>query len=257
MRYATGMKVATIFNHAGGAGKTSITRDVGFEMAQRGNRVLLIDLDPQANLSSWLGIKGVALEQTVYEVLLEDAQLPLPVTVFGMDIIPSQVDLASAEAQMLGLPGVHTALRKALRKVQENYDLVMIDCPPSISQLTLVGGATAHQLIVPIPTRAKGLDAMPGLQKAMNVFRRVNEDVTVALYIPTMYDARRSHDREVLELFRANLSPLGDPVPERAAVWLDSNLAGEPTGVYAAASPVHKDVQHLTDQVSAALGFGA
>lgn len=254
--YAENVKVATVFNHAGGAGKTSVTRDVGYELAQRGLRVLLIDLDPQANLSSWLGVKKVGLDSTVYSVLLDDAALPDPVQVFGLDIIPSQVDLAAAEALMLGIPGVHSSLKKALKKVQDRYDLVLIDCPPSISQLTLVGGATADHLLVPIPTRSKGIDAMPGLQKAMSVFRRVNEEATVALYIPTMYDARRSHDREVYELFQRSLSPLSDPMPERAAVWLDSNQSGQPVGVYAPGSPVHKDIVHLADQVAAALKVG-
>lgn len=249
------MITATVFNHAGGAGKTSVTRDVGFEFAHRGLRVLLVDLDPQANLTSWLGVRNVNLEQTVFQVAVDGAPLPEPVRVFGLDLVPSQVDLALAEAQMLGQPGAHLALQQALEPHRDRYDVVLVDSPPSIGQLAILGAGAADKLLVPIPTRAKGLDAMPGLQKATSLYRRLRRDLTVALYIPTLYDARRSHDREVLALLRENLSPMCEPVPQREAVWLDSNSAGEPVGVYAPGSPVHQDVQRLSGDVARALGL--
>ncbi|GAA5504439.1 sporulation initiation inhibitor protein Soj [Deinococcus xinjiangensis] len=249
------MITATVFNHAGGAGKTSVTRDVGYELAQRGLRVLLVDLDPQANLTSWLGIRNVDLERTVFQVAVDGSALPEPIQVFGLDLIPSQVDLALAEAQMLGQPGAHFALAQALEPLKENYDVVLIDSPPSIGQLAILGAGAADKLLVPIPTRAKGLDAMPGLQKATNLYRRLRRDLTVALYIPTLYDARRSHDREVLEVLREHLSPMCEPIPQREAVWLDSNSAGQPVGVYAPGSPVHQDVQRLTGDIARALGL--
>lgn len=232
-----------------------MTRDVGFEFSRRGLRVLLVDLDPQANLSSWLGVRQVDLAQTVFQVAVDGAALPPPVRVFGMDLIPSQVDLALAEAQMLGQPGAHFALLQALEPVQDRYDVVLVDSPPSIGQLAILGAGAADKLLVPIPTRAKGLDAMPGLQKATGLYRRLRRDLAVALYIPTLYDARRSHDREVLALLRENLSPICEPLPQREAVWLDSNSAGEPVGVYAPGSPVHHDVQRLSADVARALGL--
>lgn len=247
------MITATVFNHAGGAGKTSVTRDVGYELARRGLRVLLIDLDPQANLTSWLGVRNAGLEQTVFSVAVEGTPLPEPVQVFGLDLVPAQVDLALAEAQMLGLPGAQLALAQALEPLQGRYDVALIDSPPSIGQLAILGAAAADKLLVPIPTRAKGLDALPGLQKAAGLYRRLRRDLTVALYIPTLYDARRNHDREVLEALRAYLSPMSEPVPQREAVWLDSNAAGQPVGVYAPGSPVYADVQRLTDEVAGAL----
>ena len=96
---------------------------------------------------------------------------------------------------------------------------------------------------------------MPGLQKATTLYRRLRRDLTVALYIPTLYDARRGHDREVLALLRENLSPICEPVPQREAVWLDSNSAGQPVGLYAPGSPVHRDVQRLAGDVARALGL--
>ncbi|RJF74876.1 ParA family protein [Deinococcus cavernae] len=247
------MKTATVFNHAGGAGKTSITRDVGYELAQQGHRVLLIDLDPQANLSSWLGVEEVDLGQTAFPVLTENAPLPTPLERYGLHLIPSHVDLAMAEAMVLGQPGAHYRLQNALEAVRDQYDVVLIDSPPSIGQLAIIGAGAADDLLVPIPTRTKGLNALPGLRKSVSLYRQLRRDLNVSLYIPTMYDARRNHDKEVLGALREGLHPLAEPVPQREAVWLDSNMAGQPVGVYAPNSPVHADVRQLTAQVAQAL----
>ncbi|GGS03899.1 ParA family protein [Deinococcus sedimenti] len=249
------MKTITVFNHAGGAGKTSLVRDVGYEMARSGLRVLLIDLDPQANLTGWLGIDGVNRQQTVYPVAVEGHPLPEPTSVHGLNLIPSHVSLAVAEGQMMGRVGAQSRLRRALQDVRDLYDLVLIDSPPSLGQLSILGALAADHMVVPIPTRQKGLDAMPGLQGAFAEYREVRPDLTVALYVPTFYDARRLHDREVLTDLRGALSPLATPVPQREAVWLDSTAQGAPVGVYAPGSPVHRDVQQLTTDVAQALGL--
>ncbi|WP_245808179.1 ParA family protein [Deinococcus hopiensis] len=248
------MNTATVFNHAGGAGKTSLTRDVGYELARAGNRVLLIDLDPQANLTTWMGVTDVLLEETVQPIATEGRPLPAPRAVHGLHLIPSRVDLALAEAMMPGRIGAVMALRKALRAVEDQYDVVLIDSPPSVGQLAALGALAADQLIVPIPTRHKGLDALPGLQAVLRLYHDLRPDLHVGLYVPTMHDARRSHDREVLEQLRAYLSPLADPVPQREAVWMDSSAAGQPVVLYAPTSPVAQDVRRLSASVAQVLG---
>ncbi|MPY67990.1 ParA family protein [Deinococcus sp. SDU3-2] len=244
------MKIVTVFNHAGGAGKTSITRDVGYTLAQAGQRVLLIDLDPQANLTTWLGLGDVDLEDTAHVVATAGRPLPLPREVHGLQLIPSRVDLALAEAMMPGVIGAEMSLRKALGAVRPNYDLVIIDSPPSVGKLAAMGALAADHLIVPVPTRHKGLDALPGLQAVMNMYHNLRPELTVGLYVPTMYDARRSHDREVLQQLKQYLSPLAEPVPQREAVWMDSSLAGQPVGLFAPNSPVGQDVLRLTADVA-------
>lgn len=243
----------TVFNHAGGAGKTSLVRDVGYELAQSGLRVLLIDLDPQANLTGWLGVDGVTRTQTVYPVAVESLPLPVPTRVHGLSLVPSHVSLAVAEGQMMGRVGAQSRLRRALRDVQEDYDLVLIDSPPSLGQLSILGALAADHMVVPVPTRQKGIDAMPGLQGAFAEYQEVRPELTVALYVPTFYDARRLHDREVLADLRGTLSPLATPIPQREAVWLDSTAQGAPVGAYAPGSPVHRDIQQATADVAAAL----
>lgn len=248
------MITLTVFNHAGGAGKTSLTRDVGHELASSGLRVLLIDLDPQANLTGWLGVTDVALSDTVFPVAVDGLPLPQTRSAYGLELIPSHVELASAEAQMLGQIGSVLFLRQALDAVRDRYDVVIIDSPPSLGQLATLGALAADRLIVPIPTRQKGLDAMPGLQRAMSMYHRLRPDLRVAMYVPTMY-GRRLHDQDILELFRQHLSPISEPVPQREAVWLDSTTAGQPVGIYAPNSPVHQDVRRLTHAIAQAVGL--
>lgn len=123
-------RVYTFFTHAGGAGKTSLARDLGFELARRGFRVLLVDTDPQANLTSWLGVREVAPEETLLH-LVDTGQLPTPrrLSEWGLDLIPASLDLARVEVRLMQRPLSTLLLRTALRKT-EGYDFVLIDSSP-------------------------------------------------------------------------------------------------------------------------------
>ena len=249
------MKTATLFNHAGGAGKTSITLNAGYELARSGLRVLLIDLDPQANLTTWLGVDDVDLASTVHPVATEGKPLPRPLMVHGLSLIPSRVDLALAEAIMPGRIGAELTLRRALELQQEHYDAVLIDSPPSVGKLAALGALASDMLVVPIPTRVKGINALPGLTAVMDMYHSLRPDLNVGLYVPTLYDSRRGHDREMLELIRQRLSPVADPLPQRESIWLDSGLAGEPVGLYAPSSKVAEDIRLLTAQLAQAMNL--
>ncbi|WP_216326885.1 ParA family protein [Deinococcus aestuarii] len=250
------MRTLTFFNHAGGVMKSSLTRDVGYTLSQAGLRVLLVDLDPQANLTDWLGVSGVTREQTVYDTATRGEPLPSPVPVHGLHLIPSDVSLALAEGQMMGVVGAHLHLRQALQAVAAGYDVALLDSPPSLGQLSILGALAADHLIVPVPTRQKGMNALAGLSEAMATYRKLRPDLTVALYVPTLYDARRSHDREALAALQDLLRPLASPVPDRGAVWNDSASAGQPVGVYAPGSPVHRDVLRVTAEIARAAHLG-
>lgn len=252
------MRILTFFNHAGGVMKTSLTRDVGHTLAQAGQRVLLVDLDPQANLTDWLGVSDAKREQTVYATATRGDALPPPVPVQErLSLIPSDVTLALAESQMLGVVGAHLHLRQALLDVAGEYDVALIDSPPSLGQLSILGALAADHLIVPVPTRQKGMNALSGLSEAMATYRKLRPDLTVALYVPTLYDARRLHDREALVALQGLLRPLASPIPDRGAVWNDSASAGQPVGVYAPGSPVHRDVLRVTAEIARAAGIDA
>lgn len=251
------MKTATVFNHAGGAGKTSIVRDVGYALAQAGHRVLLIDLDPQASLTKWLGVTNVTQEETVFPVAVEGKTLPDPREVFGMHLIPSMIGLSLAEPMISGQIGAVMTLSDALEEVREKYDIVLIDSPPSLGQLAALGALAADLLIVPVLTSQKGVDALPGLQQALAMYRRMKRDLSVGLYVPTMFESRRAHDQDVLAALQAQFDNLADPVPLRGAVWLDSTSAGQPVGVYAPNSLQHRDVLALSKKVAEVLGVNA
>lgn len=247
------MKTVTLFNHAGGAGKTSITLNTGYELARSGLRVLLIDLDPQANLTTWLGVEDAELAETVHPVATEGRPLPSPRQVHGLHLIPSRVDVALAEAIMPGRIAAELSLHRALEPLQPLYDIVLIDSPPSVGKLAALGALASDALIVPIPTRNKGINALPGLSAVMDMYHGLRPNLNVALYVPTMYDARRGHDRDMLELIRAQLSPVAHPLPQRESIWMDSGLAGMPVTAFAPSSKVAEDVRHLTSQVAEVL----
>lgn len=249
------MITLTVFNHAGGSGKSSLTRDLGYAFARAGQRVLLIDLDAQANLTDWLGLSDVLPEQTIAGVAIRGEELPEPQHVFGMDLIPADLGLALVEGQMMGVVGAHLNLRHALQGVADSYDLVLIDSPPSLGQVAILGALAADGMLVPVLTQQKGLNGLVGLHQALDQYRRVRRDLHVALYIPTKYDGRRRHDQDTLAYLRTALSPVAHPVPDRGAAWHEATAAGQPLGVYAPRSEAWKDVLKVAQEVADTVGI--
>ncbi|MDO4264596.1 MAG: AAA family ATPase, partial [Deinococcus sp.] len=155
----------TFFNHAGGVGKTSATRDFGYELSQRGHRVLLVDFDPQGNLTSFLGADkwNLSSRSTLLNALLEDDpegvtdQLPELLEVHGMGLYPATIDLALAESQLLAKVGRERRLHNVLGRLPAAYDYVLIDSPPSLGTLTVNALVAADALIAPVATRFKAV----------------------------------------------------------------------------------------------------
>ncbi|GGK17393.1 chromosome partitioning protein ParA [Deinococcus malanensis] len=250
------MRTLTFFNHAGGAAKTSLALNVGHALSLEGYRVLLVDLDPQANLSTWLGHAAVTNEQTAFHAAIDsEARLPEPQTVHGMHLIPSNLHLALSEGQMMAQEGSTLNLRFALEDLKDDYDVVLVDSPPSLGKLAVLAALAADLLIVPVPTRAKGLNGLPGVAAAMNTYRRLRPDLRVGLFVPTLYDGRNTHDREVLEALRRQIEPLAAPLTYRPATWNDSAGIGEPVLVYAPNSPAANEVRQLAREIEVSAGL--
>jgi chromosome partitioning protein len=250
------MRTLTFFNHAGGAAKTSLALNVGHALSRDGHRVLLVDLDPQANLSTWLGLNVVEDAQTAFQTAVDsNALLPEPQEVHGLHLIPSNLHLALSEGQMMAQEGATLNLRYALEAVAESYDVVLIDSPPSLGKLAVLAALAADQLIVPVPTRAKGLNGLPGVMAALNTYRRLRPNLHVGLFVPTLYDSRNSHDREVLEALKQQLQPLAAPLSYRPATWNDSAGTGEPILVYAPNSPAATEVRKLAQEIGQVSGL--
>lgn len=249
------MITLTVFNHAGGSGKSSLTRDLGYAFSQAGLRVLLIDLDAQANLTDWLGVQDVTADQTISGVAVRGEELPEPVEVFGMDLIPADLGLALVEGQMMGVVGAHLNLRQALEGATGRYDVVLIDSPPSLGQVAILGALAADGIVVPVLTQQKGLNGLVGLHQALEQYRRVRRDLQVKLYIPMKYDGRRRHDQDTLAYLRESLTPVAPPIPDRGAAWHEATAAGQPLGVYAPRSEAWKDVLRVAQQLADTIGL--
>lgn len=261
------MKVLTFFNHAGGVAKTSTVRDVGYVLAELGKRVLLIDLDPQANLTSWLGVSDdIFLSQTVYPAVLGEADneegdsesselltLPEPLRVHGMDLIPSHLNVAMVEREILTVFMGVVRLREAVRRLS-GYDYVLIDPPPSLGQLSALAVVAADRVVVPLPTNRKGLDGIPTVIKMVREYRRAAPRLDIALFVLTQHDRRTRHDRESLEIIRQQLTavaPVSTPLGSRPAYYSDAQVEGMPIPLFAPGSDADREIRQVTQELLA------
>lgn len=264
------MKVITFFNHAGGVGKSSSARDIGFTLGQLGHRVLLIDADPQANLTDWLGVRTVGegpgardidLDDTLYPAVLGDddaeLRLPSPVTVHGVDLIPGHLDVATIEPLLPGqLMGV-MRLKEALRPLSDRYDFVLIDPPPSLGQLSALAVIAAQHVVVPVPASGKGLKGLQTVVQMLGRFRKANPELSLAMILVTQYNDTTNHSRESLAQLRAqfgHLAPISAPLTYRPALYPDSQLHGEPLPAFAHKSPAATEIGAVTAQLLDVLG---
>ncbi len=233
----------TFFNHAGGVGKTSATRDFGFELADRGYKVLLVDFDAQGNLTSFLGADKSKLRvtDTLLSALMEDrvkeipGKLPQVIQVHGMDLYPATIDLARAEVQLIAKLGREQRLANVLSQVPDRYDFVLIDSPPSLGTLTINALIAADAIISPVTTSFKAVDGLPGLTQMVEELQQIKPGLTFAAFLPTMYDQRNRHDVEILDSLQEQLSPIAPLLPTlryRAADHKDASIEGKPVGVY-------------------------
>lgn len=266
------MKVLTFFNHAGGVAKTSTVRDVGYVLGEMGKRVLLIDLDPQANLTKWLGVEDdIALSQTVYPAVLGEAggdgesdsggglALPSPIEVHGVHLIPGALSIAIIEREILSVFMGVVRLREALRKLT-GYDYVLIDPPPSLGQLSALGVVAADSVVVPLPTNRKGLDGIPTVIKMVREYRKAAPKLNIALFVLTQHDRRTRHDRESVEIIRSqltNIAPVSTALGSRPAYYSDAQVQGMPVPVYAPGSEADQEVRAVTAELLAALEGGS
>ena len=263
------MKVLTFFNHAGGVAKTSTVRDIGYVLGEMGNRVLLIDLDPQANLTKWLGVdEDVELSETVYPAVISQVdggergvesegflQLPTPRRVHGMELIPSNLGIAIIEREILSIFLGVLRLREAVRKL-EGYDFVLIDPPPSLGQLSALAVVASDRVVVPLPTNRKGLDGIQTVVKMVREYKKAARDLDIAMFVLTQHDRRTRHDRESQEIITAQLpvvAPISSPLGSRPAIYSDAQVEGLPIPLYAPGSEADREVRQVTQELLAAL----
>ena len=211
--------IVSVANQKGGVAKTTSVASLGAAFAEQGKRVLLVDLDAQACLTFSLGVDPDEVEASVNEVLLGKAGIA-DVRVAcddGVDLVPSVIDLAGAEAQLLPRPGREYVLRTALEDIRSEYDVILLDCSPSLGVLTLNALTASQGLIIPMPCEMlshRGVGQL--LDTVTDVQKILNKDLEVLGILPTMFDGRSNHAQEVLADVgeRYGLPVLSPPIPK-------------------------------------------
>jgi chromosome partitioning protein len=227
-------RIVAICNQKGGVGKTTTTINLGAALAEQGRRVLLVDFDPQGALSVGLGIQPHDIEATVYNLLMERGttahDVLIKTAVQGMDLMPSNIDLSGAEVQLVHEVGREYVLGGVLEEVAPEYDVIMIDCQPSLGLLTINALACAASVLIPLECEYFAMRGVALLMETIDkVSRRLNPSLEVDGVLATMYDSRTLHTREVL----ANIvNGFGDKVfhtvINRTVRFPDATVAGEP-----------------------------
>jgi len=198
-------KVITFANQKGGVAKTTTTLNLACAFAERGFRVLCVDMDPQGNLTMSQGIDPDSLEKSMYDVLVHDISIREVIRRREVDVACASIDLAGAEIAMSTKIGRERSLSKALRAVSEDYDWIFIDTPPSLGLLTVNALTAADQVIVPVQCEYLSMRGLLQLQNTLSMIREnLNPDVQIAGILPTMVDTRTLHAKEALEILEEN-----------------------------------------------------
>jgi chromosome partitioning protein len=235
-------KVIAMCNQKGGVGKTTSTINLGAALAEYGRRVLLVDFDPQGALSVGLGVNPMALDLTVYNLLMDSHtkldEVLLKTNIEGMDLLPSNIDLSAAEVQLVTEVAREHTLGRILRPVMNEYDFILIDCQPSLGLLTVNALTAAHGVIVPLECEFFALRGVALLTETIEkVHERLNPDLQLDGILATMYDARTVHSREVLaRVVEAFEDRVFHTVIGRTVRFPETTVAGEPITTYASSS---------------------
>jgi chromosome partitioning protein len=244
-----------VCNQKGGVGKTTTTINLGAALAQFGRRVLLVDFDPQGALSVGLGIQPHELDLTVYNLLMERgtsaSEVVVKTSVAGMELLPSNIDLSGAEVQLVHEVGREFVLGGVLEPLLPDYDIVLIDCQPSLGLLTVNALACSDGIIVPLECEYFAMRGVALLTDTIDkVSRRINPRLAMDGLLATMFDSRTLHSREVLHRV---VDRFGDEVfhtvISRTVRFPDATVAGEPITNFDPASAGASSYRELAKEV--------
>ena len=244
-------------NQKGGVGKTTTTINLAASLAEYGRKVLIVDFDPQGAATAGLGVNGNDLDATIYNVLLDRnvnvEQVIHPTAIAGMDLVPANIDLSAAEIQMVNEVAREMALARALHPVSDKYDVILIDCQPSLGLLTVNALTAAHGVMIPMETEFFDLRGVALLVETIEKVRdRLNPKLKIDGILATMVDTRTLHSREVMERLQ---EAFGDRVYQtvirRTVKFPDASVATEPITTFAPSHPGAEAYRQLAREVVA------
>jgi chromosome partitioning protein len=246
------MRTVAFVNQKGGVGKTTSVSCLGAALSRRARRVLLVDLDPQANLTEGFGIETDDVTDSIYDVIVGGMPLNriiVPVA-DNLDLAPANIDLSGAETELLQLPGKDLRLKKALEGAN-GYDYILIDCPPSLGQLTLNALSAAKEVVIPVQTE---YFALKGLQKLLRTLDMVkewsNQDLSITGILATRYDGRRNLNRSVAEQLSQHFGEeLVLPMVRENVALAEAPTTGSDIFKYKMGSHGAQDYQALCDRI--------
>ena len=247
-------RIIAVANQKGGVGKTTTAINLAACLAEAGKKVLTIDLDPQGNMTSGLGVDKNEVENTVYELMLDECSIKESMTdtvVDGMKVIPSNVNLAGAEIELLGIPEKEYILRNAVDYIKEDYDFIVIDCPPSLNMLTINAMTTANSVLVPIQCEYYALEGLSQLIHTIDlVQQRLNPNLLIEGVVFTMYDVRTNLSNQVVENVRNNLdAKIYDTLIPRNIRLAEAPSYGLPINLYDSKSAGAESYRLLAKEV--------
>jgi chromosome partitioning protein len=254
MADASTMRIFAVANQKGGVGKTTTTTSLGAALAERGKRVLVVDLDPQGNATTGLGVDGRQFERSVYDVLLNDVPMVDIVEPTGFNnlfVAPATLDLAGVEQELTSVISRELRLKRAIKSVEGDFDYIFIDCPPSLGLITINAFAAATDILVPVQTEFYALEGLTQLQRIVDLVQKnLNPDLRITKVVLTMYDSRNTLSTDVAkEVKRHFENELCKTVIPRTVRLAEAPSFGQPITVFDPTSKGAKAYRALAEEI--------
>lgn len=245
-------QIIAVFNQAGGVGKTTLTMNIGYHLSMLNQKVLLVDLDPQASLTTFMGVVPETVAKTPYDALINEESLFVLSNVHQMDLAPSNINLSVAEIQLVNLEFREVRLLEAINSLSSNYDFILIDCPPSLGLLSYNALVSSTHVLIPVETHFKAFQGTNLLlQTIAKVRKRGNRDLQIAGFIPSRYATSNSQDKRTLQAIKEQYGQIGDvyqPIP-RLTAFVDATEEQMPLAKYAPKSTAIKVLNNVAQKI--------